>query len=224
MISYNPFISSNEAKTKSSSSSAPPSIVFIEQNAHESSIITELSVGQLLHYAYCFKNGQLPFCLTGENNNKNKAYQTKLTEVLQAMALPGDILERKFSKCSGGEQRRVALAQELMAEGCRFPDFWFIDEPTSGLDSQSALVVMQCLHWLARAQPITIIASIHVPNEQTLALFDQLVVLAKGGLCIYSGIDKKLKCGVWKKTSFFMIFCFRTTFSARVHARAGARP
>lgn len=161
--------------------SSPSSIVFIEQTAHETSLISDLTVGQTLHYAYCFKNGRSP-TFTGSQSN----FQTKLQEVLTQMLLPLDIVKRKVSQCSGGERRRVAIAQELMTEK-KYPDFLFADEPTSGLDSQSALVVMQCLKRLAKDQLMTIVTSIHTPNDQTLALFDSLYILAKGGLCIYSG-------------------------------------
>ena len=46
---------------------------------------------------------------------------------------------------------------------------------------------MLCLQRLTMVHHITVIASIHAPNTETLNLFDQIYVLAKGGICIYSG-------------------------------------
>ncbi len=59
-----------------------------------------------------------------------------------------------------------------------------------GLDSVSAYETMRCLQQLAKRQHITVISSIHAPNQETLFLFDQLYVLAKsldGGVCIFTG-------------------------------------
>ena len=46
---------------------------------------------------------------------------------------------------------------------------------------------MLCLQRLTKVHHITVIASIHALNTETLNLFDQIHVLAKGGVCIYSG-------------------------------------
>ena len=46
---------------------------------------------------------------------------------------------------------------------------------------------MLCLQRLAKVDHITVIVSIHAPNTETLNLFDQIYVPAKGGICIYSG-------------------------------------
>ncbi|CAG2169609.1 unnamed protein product [Oppiella nova] len=62
-----------------------------------------------------------------------------------------------------------------------------IDEPTSGLDSSAALVVINCLKVLSRRHGMTIIASIHQPNNDLFHMFDNIYVLAKGGVCLYTG-------------------------------------
>lgn len=64
----------------------------------------------------------------------------------------------------------------------------FSDEPTTGLDSSTAFGLVSCLRRLAASSTgNTIIASIHTPNEETLALFDQMYIMARGGVCIFSG-------------------------------------
>jgi ABC-type multidrug transport system ATPase subunit len=102
---------------------------------------------------------------------------------------------------SGGERKRLAIACEMLAS----PSLLFLgacnsfgscsacadaclraDEPTSGLDSFSALSVMQSLKALA-SRGHTLVASIHQPRGSIWALFDDVVLLAEGGLLLYSG-------------------------------------
>lgn len=83
---------------------------------------------------------------------------------------------------SGGEKRRVGIACELVTS----PSILFLDEPTSGLDSFNAYNVVECLVNLARNYRRTVVFTIHQPKSNIVALFDQLVLLAKGR-CVYSG-------------------------------------
>jgi ABC-type multidrug transport system ATPase subunit len=83
---------------------------------------------------------------------------------------------------SGGEKRRVSIACELVTS----PSILFLDEPTSGLDSYNAYNVIECLVGLARDYHRTVIFTIHQPRSNIYALFDQLVLLAKGRV-VYSG-------------------------------------
>lgn len=60
---------------------------------------------------------------------------------------------------------------------------------------------MQCLKLLSQKHNIAIITSIHQPNNDIIMMFDTLHVLAKGGLCVYSGRPKDLithlnECGI----------------------------
>ncbi|CAG2179797.1 unnamed protein product, partial [Oppiella nova] len=103
----------------------------------------------------------------------------------------GDTEGTNMENCSGGEQKRLAIAQELMA--LRKPNLMCIDEPTSGLDSNAAEIVVQVLKSVARQHEIAIVTSIHQPNNDTLMLFDGVYVLAKGGLCVYSGPPQEVR-------------------------------
>ncbi|KAF9232949.1 hypothetical protein BU15DRAFT_90525 [Melanogaster broomeanus] len=77
---------------------------------------------------------------------------------------------------SGGEKRRVSIACELVTS----PSILFLDEPTSGLDAYNAQSVIESLSNLARTYNRTVILTIHQPRSGIVALFDELVVLAKG--------------------------------------------
>lgn len=77
---------------------------------------------------------------------------------------------------SGGEKRRVGIACELVTS----PSILFLDEPTSGLDAYNAFNVVECLVNLVKTYNRTVVFTIHQPRSNIVALFDQLVLLAKG--------------------------------------------
>ena len=83
---------------------------------------------------------------------------------------------------SGGEKRRVGIACELVTS----PSILFLDEPTSGLDAFNAFNVVECLVTLAKNYNRTVVFTIHQPRSNIVALFDHLVLLAKGR-AVYSG-------------------------------------
>lgn len=90
--------------------------------------------------------------------------------------------EGKGRGISGGEKRRVGIACELVTS----PSILFLDEPTSGLDAFNAYNVIECLVTLAKNYKRTVIFTIHQPRSNIVALFDRLVLLAKGKT-VYSG-------------------------------------
>ncbi|EPS43861.1 hypothetical protein H072_2160 [Dactylellina haptotyla CBS 200.50] len=113
--------------------------------------------------------------------------QTRVMEVMQQLGILGikDSLigsEEGERGISGGERRRVSIACELVTS----PAILFLDEPTSGLDAYNAYNVIECLVNLAQTYNRTIIFTIHQPRSNIVALFDRLVLLAKGKV-VYSG-------------------------------------
>ena len=83
---------------------------------------------------------------------------------------------------SGGEQRRVSLAIQLLSR----PSILFLDEPTTGLDTSSSLKLVQLLHKLAsNTYGITVVLSIHQPRPEICDLFDKVCLLSKGGRLVY---------------------------------------
>jgi ABC-type multidrug transport system ATPase subunit len=83
---------------------------------------------------------------------------------------------------SGGEKRRVSIACELVTS----PSILFLDEPTSGLDAYNAFNVVESLVSLVKNYNRTVVFTIHQPRSNIVALFDQLILLAKGRT-VYSG-------------------------------------
>lgn len=94
--------------------------------------------------------------------------------------------EGKGRGISGGEKRRVGIACELVTS----PSILFLDEPTSGLDAYNAFNVIECLVTLAKTYKRTVIFTIHQPRSNIVALFDRLLLLAKGKV-VYSGEFEK---------------------------------
>ncbi len=83
---------------------------------------------------------------------------------------------------SGGQRKRVNIALELMRE----PSILLIDEPTSGLSSSDSMNIINLL----REQTLKgklVIANVHQPSSAIFKLFDQLIVLDKGGYPVYTG-------------------------------------
>lgn len=89
---------------------------------------------------------------------------------------------------SGGQRKRVNIGMELVAE----PSVLFLDEPTSGLDSSMAHEICQTLRRIAHVRNILVTAIIHSPSPSTFRLFDDILLLGKGGRVVYFGATEKL--------------------------------
>ncbi|KAI9178822.1 hypothetical protein H9P43_005484 [Blastocladiella emersonii ATCC 22665] len=87
-----------------------------------------------------------------------------------------------FRGISGGERRRVSIATELVTR----PALLLLDEPSSGLDSSNTRKLLETLAELAHKQNKTIVCTIHQPRSDVYALFDQVLLLARGNV-LYHG-------------------------------------
>lgn len=76
---------------------------------------------------------------------------------------------------SGGERKRTSIGVELITD----PSLIFLDEPTTGLDSFTAFNVVEVLKAIAESGR-TVVSTIHQPNTETFAQFDQLMLMADG--------------------------------------------
>lgn len=84
-----------------------------------------------------------------------------------------DFSKRDIGTLSGGERRRVAVAQVLTQD----PDVYLLDEPTNHLDPQHQLDILRLFHGKAR-QGATVVASLHDVN--LAARFASLCLLLYG--------------------------------------------
>ena len=91
-------------------------------------------------------------------------------------------------KLSGGKQRRLSIAMELVSN----PSLFILDEPDSGLDGIMARELMSQLRKIADQGKIVIVIT-HTP-ERVIDLFDDVIVLARdkdrtGRLAFFGPID-----------------------------------
>ena len=121
---------------------------------------------------------RLPADLTDEEIDK------QIRDVLRTLEIDhvaDTIIGDKEDKgISGGQRKRVNLAQELLAA----PRLLFLDEPTSGLSSEDTLNVMRLLRKLADSGR-TIILTLHQPSLEAYRLMDNLVLMYEGSLVYY---------------------------------------
>ena len=83
----------------------------------------------------------------------------------------------RVKSLSGGEQRRAAIANEMVAE----PEIFFLDEPDSGLDPATGYDLMMTLKKLAEnGKIIMLISHNYASYPEPDKIFSKVVVLAKG--------------------------------------------
>lgn len=140
---------------------------------------------------------------------KNPANGTSHHEaVLKVCRLLGldECLDTRTRNISGGQEKRLAIAQELLSR----PDILILDEPTSGLDSSSCIKTLALLKNLVKASaeriinPMAIVVTIHQPQEEAFHMFDKVYVMAPGGLAIYDGPPSECTEFVKKHTGISM--------------------
>ncbi|MFF8918839.1 ABC transporter ATP-binding protein [Streptomyces sp. NPDC015032] len=79
--------------------------------------------------------------------------------LLTECSLPADLLGRRPTALSGGQQRRVALARAL----ARTPEILLLDEPTAGLDITLRDEIAHLLRRLATDRNLAIVIATHDP-------------------------------------------------------------
>ena len=114
------------------------------------------------------------------------ALRNNIIELLENLGLY-DIKDYKVGTIShkiisGGQRKRLNIAMELI----RNPDILFIDEPTSGLSSSDAEKIIGLLKQQVLKGKLVFV-NLHQPSNQVLHLFDNLIVVDKGGYPVYFG-------------------------------------
>lgn len=100
----------------------------------------------------------------------------------------GDQVDEKTSRLSGGQRRRVGLAQALSSA----PDILLLDEPTAGLDPAQRSRFREILKSLPRE--ITVVVSTHQVDDLQ-DIFDVVMVMSLGRFVWQGTVDDFMSLG-----------------------------
>ena len=105
-----------------------------------------------------------------------RSYYPAPRSTAECVALAGldGLLDRRYGRLSGGQQRRVQFALAL----CGRPQALFLDEPTTGLDIEARQALWAAIRALV-ADGIGVLLTTHY-LEEAEALADRVVVLDRG--------------------------------------------
>lgn len=133
----------------------------------------DLSVERTLLYAARLR---LPETTTSADITSVVANVVELVNLQSKLATP-------FRNLSGGEQKRLSIAIELITK----PNFLFLDEPTSPLDPETTEDLMDRFRTLADQGRIVVMITHKFEKFRSM---DQVAFLAKGGRLAFFGPPK----------------------------------
>jgi ABC-2 type transport system ATP-binding protein len=107
--------------------------------------------------------------------NDHRARTREVRRVLELVDL-ADVATKRVARLSGGQRRRVALAQALLGD----PRILVLDEPTTGLDPTQRANLRRTLS--VCASECAVLLSTH-QTEDVAALCERVIVIAAGSVC-----------------------------------------
>ena len=106
--------------------------------------------------------------------NKTEQFQERLQHLLETMDIV-NLLNKRPSALSRGEQQRVAVARALIKE----PSLVLADEPTASLDEENSRRVMDLLTSYCKQSNATLLVATHDPLTKSYC--SNVITLTKGG-------------------------------------------
>ena len=112
----------------------------------------------------------------GEFLAMTRGYYAQPLSVADCVAMAGldGLLDRRYGKLSGGQQRRVQFAMAI----CGRPQVLFLDEPTTGLDIEARQQMWSAIRERAAAGCAVLLTTHYL--EEAEALADHVVVMQAG--------------------------------------------
>ena len=116
--------------------------------------------------------------------SQRRGFVEEALDILELRPVAGRMIGKSGSAngLSPGQRKVLTVAVELVSNAPVF----FLDEPTSGLDSRAALIVMTEVKKVANMGR-TVISTIHQPSREIFLMFDDLLLLQRGGWQVYFG-------------------------------------
>ncbi|WP_100012673.1 energy-coupling factor ABC transporter ATP-binding protein [Lentibacillus sediminis] len=112
-----------------------------------------------------------------ENFGVDKAaINERIQQILPAVGLGEELLERSPFDLSGGQMRRVAIAGVLATQ----PEVLVLDEPTAGLDPRGQKEIMEMFYNMHQEQGLTTVLVTH-SMEDAVKYADHVLILNNGG-------------------------------------------
>ena len=106
--------------------------------------------------------------------NKTEQFQERLQHLLETMDIV-NLLNKRPSALSRGEQQRVAVARALIKE----PSLVLADEPTASLDEENSCRVMDLLTSYCKQSNATLLVATHDTLKKSYC--SNVITLTKGG-------------------------------------------
>jgi ABC-2 type transport system ATP-binding protein len=115
-----------------------------------------------------------------------RSYYPAPRSVADCVAMAGldGLMERRYGKLSGGQQRRVQFALAV----CGNPKLLFLDEPTTGLDIEARQALWKAIRVLV-ADGCAVLLTTHY-LEEAEALADRVAVIDKGRLIAEGSVQE----------------------------------
>ena len=148
---------------------------YISYCPHEDAFDQFLTVEENLDAAAAVRSPHLA------REDRRKRVQAKLVELGldAARRRRAGAPEEKF--LSGGERKRLNIGLDMIG----LSDVFLFDEPTSGLSSKDSEQVLDIIRGLAHNKIVFV--SIHQPSARLLGMFDQALLLDRGGRLAFYG-------------------------------------
>jgi peptide/nickel transport system ATP-binding protein len=128
----------------------------------------------------------LPLQLHGMKSRR--ARRDRIAELLEAVHLPADFMERTPWALSGGQKQRVSIARSLALQ----PEILVLDEPTSALDVSVQARILTLLKELNRTHNLTYVVITHDLGV-VRAIADRIAVMYLGEFVEVGTADQVLQ-------------------------------